>query len=308
MAGYKVVGAFSIGGSDVFRSPVLIGSSLWVLKQQWRLGNSFTKLTLLTMTDSVATVAALLHHRAVWLTTAQTFGHTTAINRFSPVDPSALTETSFGGSTGGFNNFREAEGIAFDGSDLWVANYRNDGTNHPLLGYDPFTQAGVYSNNFSSDNFGVHWDGTHIWVSDTGADVVRKIDPTAGTILATVTVGDKPEAVTSGAGSVWVGNETSNDVSRIDTATNTVTATISAPSGAAVRTVHFAFGLCWFGGSSSLFGIDPATNTVTVTVASVEAKEIISDATYLYCLEPTQNRMTKIGRLGGIFTDGAKHL
>jgi hypothetical protein len=87
-----------------------------------------------------------------------------------------------------------------------------------------------------------------------------------------------------------------------------VSATISAPSGTIVRSAHFAFGLCWFGGSTSLFGIDPATNTVTVTVASVEAKEIISDATFLYCLEPTQNRMTKIGNIGGIFTDGAAHL
>ena len=303
---YKVVGTYTSGAN--IQDAVVVGSEIFAVFTGLN-PNRIRRIDPVTMTDiATATSTASSPGRVAYDGTHVWITRTFNTNTIFRVDPSALTETSFGGSTGGFNNFREAQGIAFDGSLLWVANYRNDGTNHPLLGYDPFTQAGVYSNNFSSDNFGVHWDGTNIWVSDTGADVVRKIDPTAGTILATVTVGDKPEAVTSGAGSVWVGNETSNDVSRIDTATNTVTATISAPSGAAVRTVHFAFGLCWFGGSSSLFGIDPATNTVTVTVASVEAKEIISDATYLYCLEPTQNRMTKIGRLGGIFTDGAKHL
>ena len=303
---YKVLGTYTSGAN--IQDAVVVGSEIFAVFTGLN-PNRIRRIDPVTMTDiATATSTASSPGRVAYDGTHVWITRTFNTNTIFRVDPSALTETSFGGSTGGFNNFREAEGIAFDGSLLWVANYRNDGTNHPLLGYDPFTQAGVYSNNFSSYNFGVHWDGTNIWVSDTGADVVRKIDPTAGTILATVTVGDKPEAVTSGAGSVWVGNETSNDVSRIDTATNTVTATISAPSGAAVRTVHFAFGLCWFGGSSSLFGIDPATNTVTVTVASVEAKEIISDATYLYCLEPTQNRMTKIGRLGGIFTDGAKHL
>ena len=295
MASYEVIGTYTSGFN--IQDAVVVGSEIFAVFTGLN-PSRIRRIDPVTMTDiATATSTASSPGRVAYDGTHVWITRTFNTNTIFRVDPSALTETSFGGSTGGFNNFREAQGIAFDGSLLWVANYRNDGTNHPLLGYDPFTQAGVYSNNFSSDNFGVHWDGTHIWVSDTGADLVRKIDPTSGTILATVTVGDRPEAITSGAGSVWVGNETSNDVSRIDTATNTVTATISAPSGAAVRTVHFALGLCWFGGSSSLFGIDPATDTVTVTVASVEAKEIIDDGTYLYCLEPTQNRMTKIAKI-----------
>ena len=306
MALYKVVGTYTSGAN--IKDAVVVGSEIFAVFTGLN-ANRIRRIDPVTMTDiATATSTASSPGRVAYDGTHVWITRTFNTNTIFRVDPSALTETSFGGSTGGFNNFREAEGIAFDGSLLWVANYRNDGTNHPLLGYDPFTQAGVYSNNFSSDNFGVHWDGTHIWVSDTGADLVRKINPTSGAILATVTVGDLPEEITSGAGSIWVGNQTSNNVSRIDPATNTVTATISAPSGAIVRTAHFALGLCWVGGSTSLFGIDPATNTVTVTVGSVEAEQIIDDGTFLYCLEPTQNRMTKIGRLGGIFTDGAKHL
>jgi YVTN family beta-propeller protein len=294
MASYEVVGTYTSGAN--IQDAVVVGSEIFAYFRSTSAGIRLRRIDPVALTDialgtSVTAGARLAYDGThVWMTRDST---TNLIYRY---DPTAFTETTFAGSTGGFSNFRRAEGIAFDGSLLWVANYRNDGTNHPLLGYDPFTQAGVYSNNFSSDNFGVHWDGTHIWVSDTGADLVRKIDPTAGTILATVTVGDRPEAITSGAGSVWVGNQTGNSVSRIDPATNTVTATISAPSGAQVRTVHFALGLCWVGGQASLFGIDPATNTVTVTVASVEAERIIDDGTYLYCLEPSQNRMTKIAK------------
>jgi hypothetical protein len=154
MAGYKVVGAFSIGGSDVFRSPVLIGSSLWVLKQSGAAGQQFYE-----------------------------------------IDTASMTGLSFGGGDG-----LSRSRMAYDGTNFWTSTAINRFYRNVVSGY-------------------------------------------LGTI----------------------GKQ------------------------------------CWFGGSSSLFGIDPATNTVTVTVASVEAKEIISDATYLYCLEPTQNRMTKIGRLGGHF-------
>ena len=293
MASYEVVGQLS--AADI-RDAVFVGSEIFAYYRSPGAGIQLRRIDPVTMTEiatgSAPSAGARLAYDGthVWLTRDST---TNLIYRYDPI---AFTQTTFAGSTGGFNNFRRAEGIAFDGSLLWVANYRNDGTNHPLLGYNGFTQTGVYSNNFSSDNFGVHWDGTNIWVSDTGADVVRRINPTSGAIVATVTVGDRPEAVTSGAGSIWVGNDTGNSVSRIDPATDTVTATISAPSGAAVRTAHFALGLCWFGGQGSLFGIDPATNTVTVTVASVQTERIIDDGTYLYCLEPTQNSMTKIGK------------
>jgi YVTN family beta-propeller protein len=303
---YKVVGTYT-SGNDI-QDAVVVGSEIVAV---FRGGgaSAIRRIDPVTMTNIAVGTATSFGARVAYDGTHVWLTRDVITNLIYRYDPISFTQTTFGGTTGGFNNFRRAEGIAFDGSLLWVANYRNDGTNHPLLGYDGFTQAGVYSNNFSSDNFGVHWDGTNIWVSDTGADVVRKINPTSGAILATVTVGDRPEEITSGAGSVWVSNQTSNNVSRIDPATNTVTATISAPSGSAVRTAHFAFGLCWFGGQSSLFGIDPATNTVTVTVAGViEAERIIDDGTFLYCLEPSQNIMTKIGNLGGIFTDGASHL
>jgi YVTN family beta-propeller protein len=295
MASYKVVGTYASGSN--IKDAVVVGSEIFAVFTGLN-ANRLRRIDPVTMTNiATASSTASTPGRVAYDGTHVWITRTFNTNTIFRVEPSALTETSFGGTTGGFNNFREAEGIAFDGSLLWVANYRNDGTNHPLLGYDGFTQAGVYSNNFSSANYGVHWDGTHIWVSDTGADLVRKIDPTAGTILATVNVGDRPEQITSGAGSVWVGNQTSNNVSRISQSTGAVTATIAAPSGTSVRTAHFALGLCWFGGSNSLFGIDPATDTVTVAVASVEAEVIIDDGTFLYCLEPSQNRMTKIAKI-----------
>ena len=301
---YKVVGTYTSGNN--IRDAVVVGSEIVAVfggaTSRLRRIDPVTMTNIAVASGASSTVARVAYDGThVWATESG------GVNQIFRIDPLTLAGTAFAGNTAGFNNFRDSRGIAFDGSLLWVANHRQT-SSYPLLGYNGFTQTGVYSNNFSAYNFGVHWDGTHIWVSDTNADLVRKINPTSGAILATVTVGVRPEEITSGAGSIWVGNETSNIVSRIDPATNTVTATISAPSGAQVRTAHFALGLCWFGGQGSLFGIDPATNTVTVTVASVEAEQIIDDGTYLYCLEPGQNRMTKIKNVGGIFTDGAAHL
>jgi len=303
---YKVVGTYTSGNN--IRDAVVVGSEIVAVFGGATASIRLRRIDPVAMADiAIASGASSTVARVAYDGTHVWATESGGVNQIFRIDPLTLAGTTFAGNTAGFNNFRDSRGIAFDGSLLWIANHRQT-SSYPLLGYDGFTQAGVYSNNFSAYNFGVHWDGTNIWVSDTDAGVVRKINPTSGAILATVTVSTRPEEITSGAGSIWVGNETSNNVSRISQSTGAVTATIAAPSGTAVRSAHFALGLCWFGGSSSLFGIDPATNTVTVTVASVQAEIIIDDGTFLYCLEPGQNRMTKIGNVGGIFTDGASHL
>ena len=63
--------------------------------------------------------------------------------------------------------------------------------------------------------------------------LVTRIDPGSGATLQ-IAVGDGPSAIASGSGAVWVANTAARTVSRIDPATDEVVATIeigNAPAG-----------------------------------------------------------------------------
>jgi YVTN family beta-propeller protein len=66
-----------------------------------------------------------------------------------------------------------------------------------------------------ADPRGVAFDGTNIWVTNTGSGTVSKINPTTNTVTATVTVGTNPEGVAFDGTNIWVANYGSNTVSKI---------------------------------------------------------------------------------------------
>jgi YVTN family beta-propeller protein len=55
-----------------------------------------------------------------------------------------------------------------------------------------------------------------VWVAETGDDEVVRLDPSTGAVTATVPVGHGPVGVALGAGSVWVANSGDGTVTRID--------------------------------------------------------------------------------------------
>jgi len=61
----------------------------------------------------------------------------------------------------------------------------------------------------------VAFDGTSIWVTNNVAGTVSKINPTANTVTATVTVGTGPNGVGFDGTSIWVTNINSGTVSKI---------------------------------------------------------------------------------------------
>lgn len=77
----------------------------------------------------------------------------------------------------------------------------------------------------------VHADGA-IWVASAGG-IVTRIDPNAGDPVQ-IPVEEGASAIASGAGAIWVANTTAGTISRIDPATNDVVETIetgNAPIG-----------------------------------------------------------------------------
>jgi peptide/nickel transport system substrate-binding protein len=82
-----------------------------------------------------------------------------------------------------------------------------------------------------------------VWVVDSLDDAVVRIDPTAGSPTARIPVGQSPAGIAFGAGSVWVANSGDGTVTRIDPHTDKVQATITV--GGSPQALTVAAGRVW---------------------------------------------------------------
>src|SRR5215469_1874529 len=87
-----------------------------------------------------------------------------------------------------------------------------------------------------------------------------------GRVVAQISVGNYPDRIVTGFGSLWTANLYSDSVSRVDPATRRVTATISVPNGPI--SLLAADGAMWSAdwGGTTVTRIDPAANRVTGTI------------------------------------------
>ena len=100
------------------------------------------------------------------------------------------------------------EGIAFDGTNIWVANYFGKSATK-LLASD-----GTVSWTFEVVNlpYGIAYDGTNIWVASFQDNTVTKLRTGDGMVLGTFPVGgSQPTGVTLTGRSIRVVNYTSNN-------------------------------------------------------------------------------------------------
>jgi YVTN family beta-propeller protein len=82
-----------------------------------------------------------------------------------------------------------------------------------------------------------------VWVADTGDDAVVRIDPVTQAVTATIAVGDAPAGISVGGGSVWVANSGDGTVTRIDPKTDQAIATIAV--GGSPQEITVAGGRAW---------------------------------------------------------------
>jgi peptide/nickel transport system substrate-binding protein len=82
-----------------------------------------------------------------------------------------------------------------------------------------------------------------VWVADTLADTLVRIDPTADSATTPIRVGRGPRGVAVGAGSVWVANSGDGTISRIDPRTKRVSARIHI--GQSPQAVVVSRGAVW---------------------------------------------------------------
>jgi YVTN family beta-propeller protein len=123
-----------------------------------------------------------------------------------------------------------ADGIVFDGSRFWTANFGPPSsisiiTPGPTI---PWTVTTV-TTGFAGP-FGAVFDGSNVWVTQNLSPTILRLDSSGG-ILQTVTVGDTPVFPAFDGANIWVPNTNSNSVSVIRASSGAVLQTITGIVG-----------------------------------------------------------------------------
>ncbi|MEO6859838.1 MAG: ABC transporter substrate-binding protein, partial [Solirubrobacteraceae bacterium] len=150
--------------------------------------------------------------------------------------------------------------VAVYGNSVWVAP-----STGLLTRLDAITGAVTQRLDPNASPSGIAIGNGAIWLSDTEADNVVRVDPTG--LLTPIAVGNGPAGITVGAGGVWVVDSLDDMLVRIDPGTRSPTATI--PVGRTPTGVAFGAGSVWVAnsGDGTVTRIDPYTSRVQATIA-----------------------------------------
>ena len=102
-------------------------------------------------------------------------------------------------------------GVAFDGANIWVANFGSG--NVTKLRASDGANLGAFG--VGSAPFGVAFDGANIWVANFGSGTVTKLRASDGANLGTFAVGSFPLGVAFDGANIWVANNGSDTVSKL---------------------------------------------------------------------------------------------
>jgi len=139
-----------------------------------------------------------------------------------------------------------ADGLAVDGRSVWAASSGQD----RLVRLDAGTGELVASIAIAAAPGGrvagpydMAAGGGAVWVADTLANTVSRVDPDLNAVTATIPVGRRPRRLAVGEDAVWVLNAGDGTVSRIDPRANAVVKTIRV--GASATDLVAAAGAVW---------------------------------------------------------------
>ena len=170
--------------------------------------------------------------------------------------------------------------------------------------------------------FGVAFDGTSIWIANSGSDNVSKMNPATGTMTPTaLPVGSLPLEVAFDGTNIWVTDNGSGKVSKIVAATgvkvgdfNTsliANVAVSAPIGVAFDGTNI-----WVAndGKGTVSKINPATGAIVaefptstgrgaVLAADSEPTGVAFDGSNLWVTNNATGTVSKLNRADGTFTE-----
>ena len=103
------------------------------------------------------------------------------------------------------------QGLAFDGANIWVANF--NGNSVTKLRASDGAVLGTFA--VGSGPISLAFDGANIWVTNFTGNNVSKLRASDGMLLGTFTVGTHPGGVAFDGANIWVTNLTSNSVTKL---------------------------------------------------------------------------------------------
>ena len=114
---------------------------------------------------------------------------------------------------------------------------------------------------------GIAFDGTHIWVTNSGNNTVSKIDISNNSVDEPVRVGQNPHGIAFDGTHIWVANSGDDYVSKIDITSNTVVARVTV--GTRSSGIAFDGTHIWVANSGNDYvsKIDITSNTVVARVS-----------------------------------------
>jgi YVTN family beta-propeller protein len=171
-----------------------------------------------TWTGATSAAGVLVAMGRVFVT-----GEGSNLYMIDPTRPGGAVTEITGTRLGGF-----PQGIAFDGSRIWVANAAPPPSGSVSIVTPGMTIPWSVSNVFTGfrSPIGILFDGSNIWVTDLAANTLLKLDP-SGAILQTVNVGVGPRLPSFDGTNIWVPNINDNTVTVVRAATGAVIATLT---------------------------------------------------------------------------------
>jgi YVTN family beta-propeller protein len=214
---------------------------------------------------------------AVWVVGSNPTRPSVTVRRIDPQFDVVAHETRIA------NVVRGSPGLVAAKRDVvWVAPFTG-----LLSRLDPRTSRVVQRFDPNAGPTGVVVTTDDIWISDSLADTVTRIDPTGR--LTPIAVGHGPSGIAVGADAVWVADSLDNTVVRIDPRTRRVTATI--PVGRAPIGIAVGAHSVWVANSQdgTVTRIDPAANTVakTIEVGGRPQEIVVADGRVWVTVQPT---------------------
>lgn len=150
-------------------------------------------------------------------------GNTMTNGSLYEIDPTTAPGTVTTAVASGLGN--GSISIAFDGTNLWTANFSLTGSISIIQPVSPYAVTTITSG-FSCPA-AVMYDGRNMWVTDNGSNQIHRTD-SSGNILQSVTTGAGPLFPCFDGTNIWVPNSSASSVTIIDAASGNVSATIAS--------------------------------------------------------------------------------
>jgi virginiamycin B lyase len=163
-----------------------------------------------------------------------------------------------------------------------------------------------------------------IWVSEFDENVVLRVDPKSGSVVAKIESGPNPAGLGGDHAAIWATNHRGGSVSHIDPATNKVVASVSVgdPGPGGPHEIGLGLGSVWVsaGKAGTVVRIDPRSNRIQAAINVPSGASACSgfaiddtavwvpscgDAKLMTRIDPKSNTASAAIELGGYGADPA---